>query len=271
MSQINPTSQITTTILLPPEAHKWAQLFASKQADPKIGQKVYHNTLSVFAVDEYLHGMGIPTELEDSDSWYPGLTTQPDSTELKLGGLGSIECRPVLAEETQIVLPVSGNEIGYVVVQLSAALDSAQLCGYAHMNETSPIALGNLQPIEDLTNYFGMIRDSYDRLEKLDPNQQDSLVTEFLAEVSERETLALLARTLPIYGSGKRELSKKLAVQKVFGSNAAGVVARRVREKGDKELNESERSHEQLEQEDRIRELAAGWLRTLEKISSNLS
>jgi hypothetical protein len=185
--------------------------------------------------------------------------------------LGSIECRPVLAEETQIVLPVSGNEIGYVVVQLSAALDSAQLCGYAHMNETSPIALGNLQPIEDLTNYFGMIRDSYDRLEKLDPNQQDSLVTEFLAEVSERETLALLARTLPIYGSGKRELSKKLAVQKVFGSNAAGVVARRVREKGDKELNESERSHEQLEQEDRIRELAAGWLRTLEKISSNLS
>jgi Protein of unknown function (DUF1822) len=246
-------------ITLPPEAHRWAQLFASKQSDVPTGKQVYYNTLSVFAVDDYLHSLGIATNLEDSDSWYPGLTSPPDSTELKLVGLGAIECRPVLATATEVVLPFPGDEIAYVIVQLSAALDSVTLCGYAQAHTTGTIDLTSLRPIEDLTNYLGKLRDGFDRLENIDLEQSNSLMSEFLAEVSDREMLSLLARSLPIYESDARERSKKLEIQQLLGSSFATTSVK-------KSPNIEAQQLEESQKEDKIRNLAAGWLEILNQI-----
>jgi hypothetical protein len=248
-------------IALPPEAHRWAQLFASKQSDGPVGKQVYYNTLSVFAVDDYLHSLGIATNLEDSNSWYPGLTSPPDSAELKIVGLGSIECRPVLSEATEVVLPFPGNEIAYVIVQLSAVLDTVTLCGYAQANQTGTISLANLLPIADLTNYLGKLRDGCDRLENIDPLQSDPLMADFLAEVSDREMLSLLARSLPIYESSARERSKKLELQQLLGSSFSPVGVK-------KSTNTEEPQLEQLQQENKIRDLAASWLAILDQILS---
>jgi Protein of unknown function (DUF1822) len=258
MTQLNLTDRVSE-ITLPPEAHRWAQLFASKQSDVPTGKQVYYNTLSVFAVDDYLHTLGIATNLEDSDSWYPGLTSPPDSAELKLVDLGAIECRPVLATATEVVLPFPGNEIAYVIVQLSAALDSVTLCGYAQANTTGTIDLNNLRPIEDLPNYLGKLRDGFDRLEIIDLERLDPLMSEFLAEVSAREMLSLLARSLPIYESDARERSKKLEFQQLLGSNFATTSVK-------KSANIEEQQLEELQQADKIRDLAAGWLEILNQI-----
>ncbi|MCY7368037.1 MAG: DUF1822 family protein [Chamaesiphon sp.] len=258
MTQLNLTDRLHQ-ITLPPEAHRWAQLFASKQSDVPTGKQVYYNTLSVFAVDDYLHTLGIATNLEDSDSWYPGLTSPPDSAELKLVDLGAIECRPVLAAATEVVLPFPGDEIAYVVVQLSADLDTVTFCGYAPANTTGTIALASLRPIEYLTNYLGKLRDGVDRLENLDLEQFDPLMSEFLAELSDRGMLSLIARSIPIYESSARKLSKKLEISELFGSNFAGVGIQR-------SANAEQRSLAELQQEDKIRNLAEGWLEILNQI-----
>ena len=245
-------------ITLPPEAHRWAQLFASKQSDVPTGKQVYYNTLSVFAVDDYLHSLGIATNLEDSNSWYPGLTSPPDSAELKLVGLGAIECRPVLAEATEVVLPFPGDEIAYVVVRLSAALDTVTFCGYVPANTTGTIALASLRPIEDLTNYLGKLRDGGDRLEII-VEQLDPTMRAFLEELSHRGMLSLLARSLPIYESDARERSKKLEIQQLLGSSFATTSVK-------KSPNIEEQQLEELQQADKIRDLAAGWLEILNQI-----
>jgi Protein of unknown function (DUF1822) len=253
---------------LPPEAHQWARLFASKQIDVPAGKQVYYNTLSVFAVDDYLNDLGLTTDLENSNSWYPGLTSPPDSGELKIVGLGSIECRPVLATAPQVALPSPGDEIAYVIVQLSTALDTATLCGYAQAHQTGTLDLTALLPIEDLTNYFGKLRDGCGRLEDLNLEQFDPLMTEFLEEVSDREKLSLLARSLPIHESSDRKRSKQIEIQRLLDPSltSAGTYGAVMREKNLPEHNAESKSAEQLHQEAHIRNLAAGWLDILDRI-----
>lgn len=254
MTQLDMTNQL----ILPPAAHRWAQLFSSKQLDLQAGKQVYYNTLSVFAVDDFMHTLGIATDLENSSSWYPGLTSIPDSTELILTGIGSIECRPVLEGEVQVNLPDAGDEIAYVVVELTTQLDKVTIRGYAPTNMNGSITLSSLQPISNLTNHLGKIRDGYDRLEGIDLGQSDPLMSEFLAEVSEREIRSLLARTIPIYESSARERSKKLELQQLFGSTFSGV--------GVKKSINGEENLDDLLKEEKIRDLATGWLELLTQI-----
>jgi hypothetical protein len=226
-----------TPLHIPATAHRWAQLFASKQPNPTAGKQVYLNTLSVLVVDDYLHSLGIATDLETSASWYPGLTSIPNSTELQIVGLGGINCPPVQANQDQVTLPVTSPEIASIVVQLIPVL--------------------GLQAIDTFPDYLGRLRDGDGRIEAIDLETSDPLLAEFLAELSERERVALLAQSLPIYDSSDRRFSKRLQLQERLGASKE-VSGHR----NSMSLTESQR----LEQEDLIRDLANGWLTLLETL-----
>jgi hypothetical protein len=90
-------SQTSISIPLSAAAHGWARLFSSKQTNVEQGKQVYLNTLGVFAVDDYLNSLGITTDLDSSNSWYPSPTSPTHTADLKLPQIGTIECCPILA------------------------------------------------------------------------------------------------------------------------------------------------------------------------------
>jgi Protein of unknown function (DUF1822) len=152
--------QQSIPIELPEAAHAWARLFSSKQADVPRGKQVYLNTLSVFAVDDYLQSFGIRTNLEGSNSWYPSVITPENSADLELFGIGKVECRPVLPTQTELVLPNSAqfDRIAYLAVRLDESLESVSILGYLphepNRDFNCAIDLSALQPIDNLTNYL---------------------------------------------------------------------------------------------------------------------
>jgi hypothetical protein len=245
------------TLPIPATAHRWAQLFASKQPNPTAGKQVYLNTLSVLVVDDYLQNLGIATDLEASASWYPGLTSIPNSTELQIVGLGGINCPPVQANQDQVTLPVTSPEIASIVVQLSPDLTTAILCGYAQVNQTGTIPVSDLLPIDTFPDYLGRLRDGDGRIEPIDLKTSDPLLAEFLADLSERERVALLAQSLPIYDSSDRPFSKRLQLQERLGAS---------KEVSGHRNSMSQSDSQRLEQEDLIRDLANRWLTLLETL-----
>jgi Protein of unknown function (DUF1822) len=152
--------QQSIPIELPEAAHAWARLFSSKQADVPRGKQVYLNTLSVFAVDDYLQSFGIRTNLEGSNSWYPSVMTPENSADLELFGIGKVECRLVLPTQTELVLPNSArfDRIAYLAVRLDEFLESVSILGYLphepNRDFNCAIDLSALQPIDNLTNYL---------------------------------------------------------------------------------------------------------------------
>ncbi|MDX2214373.1 MAG: DUF1822 family protein [Oculatellaceae cyanobacterium bins.114] len=147
------------TVPLTAIAHDWARHFATEQANPQKGKRVYLNTLAVWAVHRYLNWLQIDTDLERSDSWNLRLNTLLDIADLVLPTLGQLECRPVLPHETEIHMPpeVKGNRIGYVAVQLDELLHEGQLLGFitqgAIADETEIVSLSDLQPLDHLLDY----------------------------------------------------------------------------------------------------------------------
>jgi hypothetical protein len=245
---------------IPPTSYQWAQLFASKQTNSVIGKQVYHNTLSVLAVDEYLQSQGIATNLENSASWYPGLTSIPNSSELQVAGLGMIACPPLLASETQVTLPTTSPDIASVVVQISADLTTAKICGYALASQTGSITISDLHQIDNFPDYLGCLRDGYGRFEAIDLETSDPLMGEFLAELGERGFMNFLVSSQQIHSSQERVFSKRLQLQELMGSSCDLV--------GQKRSINSD-SSEKLEEEDRIRNLASSWLTILSQIFPN--
>jgi Protein of unknown function (DUF1822) len=251
-------SQQPILIPLPEAAHRWARIFASKQLDVPSGRKVYLNTLSVFIVDDYLQELGISTDLEGSDSWYPGLTTRTDAADLELIDIGKIECRPLFAEDTKLQLPESipSNVIGYIAIQLNDALDTASLIGYSpilsDINNKS-IDLKDLQPIADLPNYLGKIRDGYSIL---DSETDNPVITELLAEIESSLLSSFVAQCRRIYEDGNiTPRGKKLQIQTLLDPS---LLAGSQKSKAERETD--------YNKQEKIRNLAASWLEILDRI-----
>ncbi|MBD2459753.1 DUF1822 family protein [Oscillatoria sp. FACHB-1407] len=144
------------TVPLTAIAHDWAQHFAAEQANPQKGKRVYLNTLAVWAVHRYLNWLQIDNDLQRSDSWDLRYNTLLDIADLVLPSVGRLECRPVLPNETEVVVPpeVRGDRIGYVAVQLDESLHEGQLLGFlapeAIADEAEAVALEALQPLDHL-------------------------------------------------------------------------------------------------------------------------
>jgi hypothetical protein len=157
---MNTTEQYFLEIPLNQNAHQCALKFAQEQATKHKGKQVYLNTLAVYAVNYFLEWAEWETNLDQSDSWNPGLRALFNVADLVIPDIGKLECRAVTEGETVIYLPpeVREERIAYIGVLLPEKLDKAKLLGFipaAKINEkTSEIPLESLQPIEKLTDYF---------------------------------------------------------------------------------------------------------------------
>ena len=66
------TESTNIKVSLSPYAHSYAAQFAAEQTTPRKGKHVYLNTLAVYAVNNYLKWLNIPSNLAQSDCWNPG-------------------------------------------------------------------------------------------------------------------------------------------------------------------------------------------------------
>jgi hypothetical protein len=172
-------------------ARNLALQFASEQANPQKGKRVYFNTLAVWAVNYFLEWMEMETDIDGGDSWNPALRAVLDVGDLVLPGIGKIECCPVQLGESAIFLPeVRENRIAYIAVQFAEPFDKVKLLGFIPaveiLDETEEIYLTNLKPVEELLDYL-------DRIELAIPLLQGE-IEELLSDLGEDDPVQAQVR-----------------------------------------------------------------------------
>jgi hypothetical protein len=176
-------------------AHQLARQFASEQATPEKGVRVYLNTLAVWAVHRYLKWLRYEPNLTSSDSWHPGMRAMFDVADLGLPNLGRLECRPVLPGETSVTLPpeVMQDRVGYVAVQFGSRatptepvyLQEAQLIGFVRAIATDDppeeLQLNDLQSLDALIEYLDQLESALSSA----PNKTRSQLNKWLQNLFE--------------------------------------------------------------------------------------
>ncbi|MBD1847407.1 DUF1822 family protein [Cyanobacteria bacterium FACHB-63] len=153
---MNSIEAMYTTIPLGETAHSQARQFAAEQSTPQKGKRTYLNTLAVYAVHEYLKWMQIDTDLTQADSWQSAKRALFDVADLLLPNLGRLECRPILAGETTVALPLEATQdrFGYVAVEFGEHLNEARLLGFIRAidvpDSAESIAIAQFQSIDTL-------------------------------------------------------------------------------------------------------------------------
>lgn len=154
---IHSTEQdLTLPVPLTLKGHHAARLFYQQHSDRQKAKQVYLNTLAISAVHSYLGWLGIPTDLQASDSWNPSIQMLADVADLEIPGQGKLECRPVLPGTAVCYVPpeVWADRIGYVAVRLNADLQTATLLGFIPSVDTEELPLSQLQPIAMLLEHL---------------------------------------------------------------------------------------------------------------------
>jgi Protein of unknown function (DUF1822) len=169
----SPANLFLLTTPLTAMNHQVAEEFYQQHSNPQKATQIYLNTLSVQSVNFYLTCLGIQTSLERSQSWNPALQVLIDTADLWVDGLGSLECRPMLADANVCVVPAQAlaERIGYVVVRLNQELTEATLLGFVPSVETDNLHLETLQAIDELPGYLNQL------LNQLAPVESQSAAT----------------------------------------------------------------------------------------------
>ena len=143
-------------VRLPEAAHQLAEKCCQQQSHLEKAEQVYLNTLAVYAVDEYLQGLGFGTDLESSDSHNSIMQTFLDVADLVVKNYGKLECKPVLPDADFVYVPeeVWQDRIGYIAVQLNDSLTEAKLLGFLENVATNELPLRQLQPMADFPGYL---------------------------------------------------------------------------------------------------------------------
>jgi hypothetical protein len=256
-------SQTSISIPLSAAAHSWARLFSSKQINVEQGKQVYLNTLSVFAVDDYLSSLGITTDLNGSNSWYPSPTSPNHTADLNLPQVGTIECCPILADRDHFSITDTAriDRIAYLAIHLDESLSFASIIGFVSLNPellSKSIALTDIEPIADFTNYLGHIRDGYQPL-KEEPDSP--LVTNLLAEFEERSIPAFIAFSYHILNSDRKPREKQLNIAQYLDNEVLALSGSTRDDRSDGNDAESI----DYDREDELDDLSSDWI---DKISA---
>ncbi|ELS03241.1 Protein of unknown function (DUF1822) [Xenococcus sp. PCC 7305] len=133
-----------------------AEKFRRKQSDPRKAKQVYLNTLAVAAVEHYLNSLGWVTSHEQSDSWNPIMQTLMDVADLEVVNYGKIECRVVLLDQQELIVPpeVQSDRIAYIAVKISSSLRKCELLGFIPEVTAESTSLAQLHGIENLPAYL---------------------------------------------------------------------------------------------------------------------
>lgn len=167
MTAMTNLDSLPTTVLLDNQAFQVAQQFATQEATPQKRERVFLNTLAVYAVHNYLKLTDTETNLEQSDSWHPVKRSLSNIADLVVPNLGRLECLPVKPQDTSVKLPQArfGDRIAYVAVQFNNQKpDEVNLLGYAVPKQVAEnvesVSLSELKPFEDLFEYLYELEES---------------------------------------------------------------------------------------------------------------
>ncbi|HEY9692997.1 MAG TPA: DUF1822 family protein [Oculatellaceae cyanobacterium] len=165
----------SVTIPLSFTAHSLAQEISNDLSNPIKKKQVYLNTLAVYAVEHYLRCLGFNTDRLHSDSYNPVMVKLMNIADLNLTDIGRIECRPVLPNANHLEIPaeVLLDRIGYVAVQLSEDLKSANILGFTS-TAAAEVSLNDLQSVEDLLIYLSELEPKTN--EVVTPSKESELV-----------------------------------------------------------------------------------------------
>lgn len=156
-----PTDREDLSITLPITQAAWqiAQQFARQQPTPEKLAQVLSNTLAVLIVHDYLQMLGIPTDLNASDSWNPVVRMCADVADLAVIGVGRLECRPLQIGESscRIPLEVWEDRIGYIPVQLNGERREGKILGFVPSVAGERLPIAQLQPIEALSDRLSQL------------------------------------------------------------------------------------------------------------------
>lgn len=204
---------IEDSLLFLPISSKSRQLsrsLADQHSIPSLVERVRRNTLAVLVIHDYLEMMGVTTNLETSDCWNPVVQICADIADLEIEGVGKLECRSLLSEESICYVPaeVWADRIGYVVVQFDADWRSASLLGFIPQVSTESIAIECLEPIENLLVAIKDKRES--TLQNVENNLAIANLSNWLQNLFEsgwQELETLLSGTQPQLAWRTRQLS----------------------------------------------------------------
>lgn len=140
-------------------ALRTAQQFANEQPTPQKAEQVRLNTLAVCAVNDYLQMIGIPTNLEASDSWNPVLRLCADVADLEVTGIGRVECRPQRSAQSNCYVPpeVWLDRVGYIAVEIDELSLEATVLGFTQTVTDEELPIRQLKPIDDLIDVLNPI------------------------------------------------------------------------------------------------------------------
>ena len=137
------------------QAAQLAEGFARQQSSPQKREQVYWNTLAVYVVNNYLQLLGFQTDLMAGDSWNAIARSLSDTADLEIVGIGRIECRPVLPDQSTCSIPpeVWSDRVGYLVVQLHPEERTATLLGFTP-TPTETVPIRHLRSLSDLIDHL---------------------------------------------------------------------------------------------------------------------
>ncbi|MEO0967374.1 MAG: DUF1822 family protein [Cyanobacteria bacterium J06639_18] len=148
------------TVNLTPQAHQLAENFCSHHSNQQKSEKVYLNTLSIYAVNHYLRCLGFETDWKASNSYDVIMQSFLDVADLEVKKHGKLECRVVLpsAEFVHIPQEVLTARIGYIAVQLDESLQTATLLGYTKRVAIEELPLKQLHTLEEFPEYLQQVK-----------------------------------------------------------------------------------------------------------------
>ncbi|MBV8887051.1 MAG: DUF1822 family protein [Chroococcidiopsidaceae cyanobacterium CP_BM_RX_35] len=171
-NSISQTKNFSLALPITQKARMVAQQFASVKLPPRKAEQVWLNTIAVCVVNDYLQMMGIPTNLEASDSWHPVVRLCSDVADLEVTGVGRLECRPMKADWQICYVPpeVCEDRVGYIVVQLDEPFREATVLGFTQgfaLDSRAPaqtavkeLPITQLQAPEEMLAHLHQLRQS---------------------------------------------------------------------------------------------------------------
>lgn len=234
-------SSTTFPLLMVPldlEIHSRARHLAAQQSTVEKGKRVYLNALAVYAVHSYLKWLQIPTNFQESDCWNPVKAALSNAADLVIPNVGILECRPVLPQETVILLPsTSENRIGYVAIQFQESLDSVQLLGFApafdEVNLPAQLEVSQLQPIDALLQQITRLEEAIAFLQT-----DDSVAVQVRSVLNNKPLSEIVAQFELLYRTGD-EFERRYAGGEILAGDTLAVGAtRETTQQDDSELQD---------------------------------
>jgi hypothetical protein len=151
-----------TSILLNPTAHQRAEQASQLHSDWQTAERVYLNTLAIFAAHAYVQEIGFSPQVQSQMLQDAIVQSLADSAELAIQHYGSIECRRVLPHSQIVYIPeeVWSDRIAFLAVRLDEELEKAEILGFVDRVESVETPLSKLRSLGEFPDYLRSLQGS---------------------------------------------------------------------------------------------------------------